>query len=145
MIDKVNDENLNSKFDSRQFRESLSAFVTGVTILDPPLILWSIGRDSNCFDTFMNAQSFAVHVLTKNQAALSDKFAQTGVNKFEDIVCNTGLNGIPILSDFSVCFQCTTRNLYDGGDHVIIVGQVESIENKDQEPLVFYKGSYLSI
>ena len=167
MIDKVNDENLNSKFDSRQFRESLSAFVTGVTIvttssannekvgmtvnsfnsvsLDPPLILWSIGRDSNCFDTFMNAQSFAVHVLTKNQAALSDKFAQTGVNKFKDIVCNTGLNGIPILSDFSVCFQCTTRNLYDGGDHVIIVGQVESIENKDQEPLVFYKGSYLSI
>ena len=79
--------------------------------LDPPLILWSIGRDSNCFDTFMNAQSFAVHVLTKNQAAYLYKFAQTGVNKFEDIICNTGLNGIPILSDFSVCFQCKPESV----------------------------------
>ena len=159
--------NLNFKFDSKQFRESLGAFVTGVTIvttstvknervgmtvnsfnsvsLDPPLVLWSIGRDSNCFNAFIDSQSFAVHVLTKNQEALSNKFAQTGINKFENIVCNTGLNGIPILPDFSVCFQCTTRNLYDGGDHVIIVGQVESIQNKNQEPLVFYKGSYLTI
>jgi len=157
----------NSDFDSKQLRESLGAFATGVTIvttlappdekvgmtvnsfnsvsLDPPLILWSIGRDSNCFDAFMNAKSFAVHVLNKNQMALSNKFAQTGIDKFKGIECEAGLDGVPILSEFSVCFQCTTENLYDGGDHVIVIGRVKSIENRHQDPLVFYKGNYLSI
>ena len=154
-------------FSSKQLRESLGAFATGVTVvtsttengekvgmtvnsfnsvsLEPPLILWSIGRDANCFDAFMAAKSFAVHILNKTQSGISNKFAQTGIDKFEGVNCASGLNDIPILPDFSVCLQCTTKHLYDGGDHVIIVGEVKSIENRGQEPLIFYKGDYLTI
>jgi 3-hydroxy-9,10-secoandrosta-1,3,5(10)-triene-9,17-dione monooxygenase reductase component len=83
--------------------------------------------------------------LNKTQSDISNKFAQTGIDKFEGMNCTNGLNDIPILPDFSVCLQCTTKHLYDGGDHVIIVGEVKSIENKNQEPLIFYKGDYLTI
>ena len=48
------------------------------------------------FDAFMNAKSFAVHVLNKNQMALS--FAQTGIDKFKGIG-EAGLDGVPILSN----------------------------------------------
>lgn len=154
-------------FNSKQLRESLGAFATGVTVvtsiaensekvgmtvnsfnsvsLEPPLILWSIGRDANCFEAFMASKSFAVHILNKTQSDISNKFAQTGIDKFEGMNCTIGLNDIPILPDFSVCLQCTTKHLYDGGDHVIIVGEVKSIENRSQEPLIFYKGDYLTI
>ena len=76
-------------FNSKQLRESLGAFATGVTVvtsiaensekvgmtvnsfnsvsLEPPLILWSIGRDANCFEAFMASKSFAVHILNKTQ------------------------------------------------------------------------------
>mgnify|MGYP001246375860 FL=1 len=154
-------------FNSKQLRESLGAFATGVTVvtsiaensekvgmtvnsfnsvsLEPPLILWSIGRDANCFEAFMASKSFAVHILNKTQSDISNKFAQTGIDKFEGMDCTNGLNDIPILPDFSVCLQCTTKHLYDGGDHVIVVGEVKSIENRSQEPLIFYKGDYLTI
>ena len=154
-------------FNSKQLRESLGAFATGVTVvtsiaensekvgmtvnsfnsvsLEPPLILWSIGRDANCFEAFMASKSFAVHILNKTQSDISNKFAQTGIDKFEGMNCTNGLNDIPILPDFSVCLQCTTKHLYDGGDHVIIVGEVKSIDNRSQEPLIFYKGDYLTI
>ncbi len=85
--------------DTAALRNALGSFATGVTIittlgkkgqkvgmtansftsvsLDPALVLWSIGRDSNCFDDFISAEAFAVHVLASNQQELSNRFAST--------------------------------------------------------------------
>ena len=91
---------MSQSFTNMEFRQALGSFATGVTIittlgkggqkvgmtansfnsvsLDPPLVLWSLGRDTNCFDDFIAAESFAIHVLASDQQDLSTSFAKIG-------------------------------------------------------------------
>lgn len=151
-------------FTQLELRNALGSFATGVTIitalgkngqkigmtansfnsvsLTPPLVLWSIGKSTNCFEDFMAADAFAVHILAEDQQEVSNRFATTGVDRFAQLECTEGLSGTPILPHYSACFQCKMSQQYDGGDHIIMVGEVtEFIDNKLQ-PLLFYRGSY---
>lgn len=151
----------------KDFRNALGGFPTGVTIitalgkngqkigmtvnsfnsvsLTPRLILWSIGKNTNCFDDFMAAKAFAVHILASDQKDLSERFATTGVDRFADIECTEGLSGTPILPHYSACFQCKTAQQYEGGDHIIITGEVLKFSDNKLDPLLFYRGSYKSL
>jgi flavin reductase (DIM6/NTAB) family NADH-FMN oxidoreductase RutF len=155
------------KIDTRDFRRALSAFATGVGIvttvdqqgryvgitissfnsvsLEPPLILWSVGLDSMSYDAFVAAEHFAVHVLALHQMDLCDRFAQRSENKFDGVEVVTGLHGVPLLSDFAACFECSTEHVYAGGDHKIIVGRVHRAEQRKAEPLIYYRSKFLGI
>jgi flavin reductase (DIM6/NTAB) family NADH-FMN oxidoreductase RutF len=39
-------------------------------------------------------------------------------------------------------FICRKVKQYDGGDHVIILGEVEEYQYNEGEPLVFHSGRY---
>ena len=154
-----------AQFDSLDLRRALSCFATGVAVattrdasgepagitinsfnsvsLDPPLVLWSIATDSYSYDAFINAEYFAVNVLTREQQDLSERFAQRNGDKFDGIVTREGLHGVPLLSECAACFQCRTEHVYAGGDHKIIVGRVLNIEEREAEPLIFYRSNYL--
>ena len=152
-------------FSTRQFRNALGSFTTGVTIvtttdnngtpfgltvnsfasvsLDPPLILWSIGKDSNSFDVFNISSHFAIHVLYSDQQQLSALFASKNEHKFNGMNWSRGNNGSPILDEYISCFECTTEFRYPGGDHVILVGRVSHFDIKnDNNPLLYHKGEY---
>ena len=45
----------------------------------------------------------------------------------------------------SARFHCETANLYEGGDHIIIVGAVLEYESEADEPLVFFQGDYRNL
>jgi len=111
--------------------------------LDPPLVLWSIANDAQSYDSFMNAEYFAVNVLTMEQQDLSSRFATKGIDKFDGLVCREGLHGAPILPEYAACFECSTEHRYDGGDHKIIVGRVLRLEDRETDPLIFYRGRFL--
>jgi 3-hydroxy-9,10-secoandrosta-1,3,5(10)-triene-9,17-dione monooxygenase reductase component len=150
--------------DASEFRQVLGCFATGVAIvttagdngdpvgmtvnsfnsvsLDPPLVLWSIDRESNCFDAFMSAEHFAVNVLGVHQQELSERFARRGVERFAGLDCRGGIGGAPVLPDYAACFECETRHRYDGGDHVILVGEVLAFEDRQSDPLIFFRGHY---
>jgi 3-hydroxy-9,10-secoandrosta-1,3,5(10)-triene-9,17-dione monooxygenase reductase component len=49
---------------------------------------------------------------------------------------------VPLLPDCAACFQCVTRHKYDGGDHVIFVGEVEHFEHVAGPPLLFHGGAF---
>ena len=148
----------------RGFRNALSSFATGVTIattkdaagepvgvtassfnsvsLDPPLVLWSLAKKSHSFEAFSNSGHFAVHVLAATQEDLSNRFARSGQDKFGDLDWRDGLYGSPVLGEHAALFQCLTRNIYEGGDHVIIVGEVMEFEARNVSPLLFHGGCY---
>lgn len=156
-----------NNFSTLDFRNALGSFATGVTVittrgsegqkvgmtvnsfnsvsLDPALILWSIGRDANCFDEFVSADAFAVHILAADQEALSNRFASTGADRFAGIESVEGLSGVPLLPHYSTCFQCTTEHQYDGGDHVILVGRVLEFNDLGHQPLLFHRGKYAQL
>jgi len=150
--------------DPREFRNALGTFATGVTIvttqdkagndvgvtansfnsvsLDPPLVLWSLAKLSGNLQAFNEADYFAVHVLAANQEALSNQFAKRGGNKFANVSVTRGIGNVPLLPDSAACFQCKVAFRYEGGDHVIFVGQVEQFEHSGHAPLVYHGGRY---
>jgi flavin reductase (DIM6/NTAB) family NADH-FMN oxidoreductase RutF len=153
--------------DPIQFRNALGSFVTGVTVittrdgdgkgvgltansfssvsLDPPLVLWSIGKTATCFDAFEKSSHFAIHILHRGQENISRHFATKNVDKFSEINHEIGAGNTPLLSDYSARFVCEVEHRYPGGDHIILVGRVLEYENLDKEPLVFYKGQYKAL
>lgn len=151
--------------DPRDFRRALGQFPTGVTVvttvtgdgepigvtassfnsvsMDPALVLWSVDRNAFSAEIFRNAPHFAVNVLSTDQMDISNRFASRGEDKFRDIAWSGGLGGSPVLSDVAARFECQTWNVYEGGDHLIIVGQVLNyVYDGARSPLVFAKGGY---
>ncbi|MGY2188885.1 p-hydroxyphenylacetate 3-hydroxylase, reductase component [compost metagenome] len=154
----------NSNFDPRQFRQALGAFTTGVTIvttrgpdgqdygmtansfnsvsIDPPMVLWSLNKDSSSAHAFTGSEHFAVHILANDQEDLSNLFAKRGADKFAGLSTTRGADGIPLLEGCSARFECRTTYQYEGGDHIILVGEVLAFDRFDSSPLVFHGGGY---
>ena len=111
--------------------------------LSPPLVLWSIDRGGDAHDIYTAASHFCVHVLAEDQEDLSSRFASSEENRFAEIEWTRGEFGSPLLSDYLCRIQCRSENVFDGGDHSIILGRVALVENNEhQKPLVFHQGSY---
>ena len=149
---------------TRQFRNALGSFATGVTIittrspegvdvgvtansfnsvsLDPPMVLWSLAKTSTSFDAFMAAEFFAVHILAMDQEGLSGRFARSNTDKFSGLTVERGRGSIPLLPGCAARFQCRTAYRHEGGDHIILVGEVDEFDHDGHAPLAFHGGRY---
>ena len=152
-------------FSSRALRDALGQFTTGVVVitalpesgepigitvnsfasvsLEPPLILWSLQKDSETVDVFACNDNFAVNVLASSAQSLSERYAQADNHQLDAehfIISDTGL---PVLKQAKVKFECSTLQRIDAGDHTIYLAQVSALSAIDSgEPLVFYAGAY---
>jgi len=153
----------------RSLRDAFGQFATGVTVvttrdkkgapigltansfasvsLEPPLVSWCVDKSSTRFLEFQQAEYFTISVLTHEQRDTSDLFAMRSWDDtvFDDIEWFSGLNNIPQIPDVSARFHCKTQHLYEGGDHIIVVGAVKKYESDSMPPLVFFQGEYQSL
>ena len=156
-------------FDTRTLRDTFGRFATGVTVvstvngsgeffgltansftslsLDPPLVLFCLDYKAMSFDAFHEASHFVVNVLGESQVELSGHFARSSVDKWNGVAYETWETGCPVLSDCIAVLECHMVARHEGGDHLIIVGQVERIRCDESEtrPLLYYKGQYGAI
>ncbi len=135
----------------RALRDALGQFATGVVIvttgsergmigitansfasvsLNPPLVLWSPARSSRRFQLFAAAERFSIHILPSEAAAIARHFTH------EALPPPTGLGAV------LARFDCRRHAVHDGGDHAIVVGQVEWVWSEPGRPLVFHAGRY---
>ncbi|MGP9568798.1 flavin reductase [Halomonas sp. AOP5-B2-8] len=151
--------------DTRDFRNALGKFATGVTVITtrdaegehygvtassfnavsmtPPLILWSIDKNAYSLDAYCKAEHFVVNVLGSDQVPISNRFAQRGENKFQGIEQEEGVGGSAKITGSVAHFECRTWQVYEGGDHFIIVGEVLKYSYQDgRGSLVFHNGRY---
>ena len=111
--------------------------------LDPPLVLFCLGKSAYQFAVFAEAKSFAINVLGADQQALSDRFAQECEDDLADLSIRHLITGSPILSGCLTALDCSTQTHFDAGDHVIVVGKVCAIdEPRSAEPLVYFESGY---
>ncbi|MBT7943129.1 MAG: flavin reductase family protein [Alphaproteobacteria bacterium] len=152
-------------FDSDKFKKALSFFATGITIvtgvspqgepvgvtvnaftsvsLEPPLVLVCLHKNTGCLEAFSEGEWFAVNILNENQGDLSNMFAGAQEHKFKDQPYQTWDSECPILPDCLVNLECRRANVFEGGDHIILVGQVETIEHADSgRPLLYSQSAY---
>jgi hypothetical protein len=105
-------------------------------------VLWSISKTSRSFDAFRDCDSFAVNVLGTAQIPISQRFSSSATDKFDGIAWFPGMTGSPIIGQAICSFDCRKEAVYEGGDHVILVGRVGHLYRNDGEPLIFAKGRY---
>ncbi len=145
-------------------RRSLGRFATGVAVvtccapdgrpcgitansfssvsLDPPLVLWNIARVSNSLNAYLSAEYFAIHVLDADQQHLAEHFARTDHTRYNGVDHTISVQNVPILPGVLARFDCCTREIHDGGDHHIIIGEVGAHSARDGAPLIFFAGEY---
>lgn len=150
------------RLDARDFRAALGCFPTGVCLvtapgpvgmtinsfssvsLDPPMILWSLARSAASAPVFRDAEYFAINILSAGDTELSAHFAQSGADKFAAFR-ERFVGEVPVLKGAAATFECHTRHRYYGGDHIILIGQVERYSWSKAEPLLFHGGRYAAI
>ncbi|NKQ54594.1 flavin reductase family protein [Amycolatopsis sp. K13G38] len=147
--------------DPRQLRNCLGHFATGVTVvstevdgqphgatvnaftavsLDPPLVLVSLDRRSKAC-SYLGGRPFTVNLLREPQDDVALHFA--GKPRTEPVEWEWSEHGLgPRLSGSLAYVSCAPWRNYDGGDHVLFLGQVEEIEFTGGDPLVFYLGEF---
>jgi flavin reductase (DIM6/NTAB) family NADH-FMN oxidoreductase RutF len=165
--DELEKEGRTLTLDSRRFRTALGQFPTGVIIvtaqnaegerlgmtmssfnsvsLDPPLVLFSVRRESTSLVKWQQCSHYAINVLNEEQEELSNRFARSTGAKWDGVIPITGKFGAPILPNSLVAFECETYARYDGGDHEIFVAKVLALhENptKFGQPILFFDGRY---
>lgn len=150
--------------DARQLRTAFGHFATGVAVvtaraedgrrigmtinslasvsLDPPLLLWSIGRTSRNYDAFTRASHFAVHVLGEHQEDLAYSFFRTDADRFEGVETRDGRHGPPLLAGCLVRFECRLAQVIDAGDHGILLGRILDVDETPGSPLLFFRGRF---
>lgn len=149
--------------DPRQLRNTLGNFATGVVVLtyesggayhgvtvnsftsvslEPPLVLVSMMRTSRALN-YLLERPFAVNVLHDGQLPAAMQFAgrpqETPIEWVTD-------GKAPRINGSLAYFQCQPWAAYDGGDHVLVLGKVESHgEQEDIKPLLFYRGKWSAL
>jgi len=151
-------------FDPKDFRQALGMFATGVTIvtaraadgtpvgitansfnsvsMHPPMVLWSLARNARSLPAFEAAEYWNVHILANDQEPLSNRFAKAGEDKFGGLELDAGVNPAPLIPGCSARFQCRTAFRYEGGDHIIFVGEVMHYDRSARAPLLYVTGGY---
>lgn len=155
----------------RAFRGVLGLFPTGVAVittetaagerlgatvssfnavsLDPPLVLFSLARSARSFAAWNEAETFAVNVLSESQQRASSQFATAMIDKWQGLASVAGREtGLPLLCGALAWLECRTWARYDGGDHVIMVGEVlawERPQTPSPRPLVFFNSRYAEL
>jgi len=154
---------LTTGLDQARFREVLGHFATGITIvsaleegvpvgfscqsfaalsLDPPMVVLAPARTSTSWPRIRAAGSFCVNILGEHQEAVCRAFAVSGGDKFSGVGWRPGLTGAPVIDNSLAVVECELGEIFDGGDHEIVIGRVVALEVGEGGPLLFYRGGF---
>lgn len=155
------------KIDSSHLRTCLGQFGTGVCVvttttaeqinvgvtinsftsasLDPPLVLFCLGIESQSHQHFTQAKHCVINILSQEQENLSREFARPSSANWENIPYqNSSKHTVPVLDKNLAYLECTLKERYEAGDHTIFIAHVDSatIASTEQPPLLFFRGAY---
>ena len=120
--------------------------------LDPLLVLVCAERETRFLDAVLQSGTWAVSILSAGARDAAIWFATKGrplegqLDRFAH--ARGPATGSAVLADALAVLECETTATHDGGDHVIVVGQVLSVAvhaEPDAGPLVYYRGAYASL
>ena len=93
---------------------------------------------------FRYAEHYAIHVLRAQQGDLAFKIVKN-VRDFGDLDLVGGEYGVPIIPQCLAVFECQQTEVYQGGDHDIILGEVKRLRTLEGDGLGFFKGQMMTV
>ena len=115
--------------------------------LDPPLVLFCLGKDTKAGQQIRAVAGFAVSILDHEQQDLSSYFAGSWKSPEPPPFTFAAWDGGPRLEGCIAALGCQVHAIHEGGDHWIVVGQVVATYRVDEGglPLVFFGGKYVTL
>jgi flavin reductase (DIM6/NTAB) family NADH-FMN oxidoreductase RutF len=151
-------------FTTRDFRDALAQFATGVTVicapgtqgrfvgftansfnsvsLEPPLVVWSLDRRAVGLEAFENAERYAINVLAHDQVELARRFSRPHADRFAGVAYRIGAAGVPLIDGCVAWFECRHYARHPTGDHMLFIGEVETCARTKGRGLVFHHGRF---
>ena len=151
------------KVNKDNFKKTLSAFATGITVvatkynsilygktinsfsslsLSPPLILFSLDNKSSKLNIYKKSETITINILSKKQQLISNNFAKKNPD-WEDIEYDSLKNGNPIIKNCVSNLDCKIIDKRKKGDHIIVICKVSQVMNNDKlKPLIYYNSKY---
>lgn len=154
-----------------EFRNAMSSFATGVTIitvenggkvhgmtanafasvsLDPLLVLVCVDNRTLTHDLLHEKQRFGINVLAADQQRISHYYSDPA-RSYADAEEKAGAHfdrtahGTPTLHGALAYLECRLHSAQEAGDHTIFVAQVEQAVVRQGAPLLFFRGSYCQV
>lgn len=149
-----------------EFKQAMQLWASGVTVIttqseefglqgmtvsafssvsaDPALILCCLNGAADTIKGIEASQSFAVNVLTNQQQNVSNQFS--GGNSQEERFANNpwhaAKTGAPLLTESLMSLDCKLIEKVQAGSHWIVIGEVQSCETRNGEPLLYFRAGY---
>ncbi|WP_119277556.1 4-hydroxyphenylacetate 3-monooxygenase reductase subunit [Calidithermus roseus] len=121
-------------------RRGMTASSFSSVSLQPPLVLVCVDEGANLLSLLERSQRFVINLLAEGQQAVSNHFAGRPSTDYEPLNPDLSIDGA------LATLYCSKWQLYPGGDHRIVVGQVEAIRlGKAEKPLVYWNRAYHSL
>ena len=142
------------------FREAVSHWATGVAVLaardgddveaitvaavtpvsaEPPLVLVCVGNDAALLPMLEDEGRFTVSILAADDRRAASMFAQRmplDVSRFP-------AGDDPVLEGAVAALVCRVWETHPGGDHRIVIGEVERVAlGREAPPLLYFRREY---
>lgn len=150
--------------DPQEFRQVAGLLPTGVTVvtafvpggpagatasavcslsLTPMMMLVCLDRESRTLPAVKDTGRFGINVLGHGQRAAAEVFATKVplAEKWDSVEWQSHL-GVPVITGCPAHIVCDLHEMIDGGDHVILTGDVLEVEAEPGEPLVYHGGLF---
>lgn len=152
-----------TRVDGDAFRKALSTFASGVTVittsegkrrwgltvasfaslsLDPPLVVICLETRVETRSAIERTRRFGVSILAHDQSEISSRFASRVTDRFEGVDVTNGGLGDPLIDGAVTHLECRVYDVFPGGDHTILVGEVVETRVSDREPLLYWGSRY---
>lgn len=157
-------------FTARQFRDALSHYASGLTVicgnsgdepvgftcqsfysvsLNPPLVSFSVKVASSTWSLIRPTNIFSVNILSDDQHEISSKFGYSHSDRWIGVQKSLTKSGNPVIDGALLWVDCKLYNIHNAGDHDIVVGEVVEMSDFDlssgRAPLLYFKGRYVSL
>jgi flavin reductase (DIM6/NTAB) family NADH-FMN oxidoreductase RutF len=156
-----------TRVSSQAFRDALGCFATGIVVitleqdrqihgltvnaftsisLEPPLVLVCINCKNRTHEHLQSVQRFGFNILSEEQGAISEYFAQPGSTRSLDPKIGARFSrtkhGTPVLEGTLAFLECRLQEIYRAGDHTLFLAEVEEIALGQGGPLLYFRGEY---
>lgn len=147
-----------------EFRRAIGAFASGVTVvtgggaegpagftcqsfasvsLEPPLVLFCVGRRSRSWPTIRASGRFCVNVLGEDQEDLCVRFGSSKGRKYDGLDWRSSRWGTPALPDVLLRVHAEIHHVSGAGDHDVVIGRVLEMETVSyRRPMLFFRGGF---
>jgi flavin reductase (DIM6/NTAB) family NADH-FMN oxidoreductase RutF len=159
------------ELDAQAFKETLSRFPSGVTVvtsvlngvpsgmtvsafaavsLSPPRISICVSLEAETRSVIEASQHFAVHILGRGQAELGMRFAHLLPDvpvPFEGLSYRTAVTGAPILAECIAWLDCQLESVVAVGDHKLFIGIPLAVDAavSSEDPIVYCQRNWRTL